>query len=95
MKPVKVPTMRVPARIICPPIHRMATQVTYIVPWKIGVLRTAVRKVRVPVLARLSLTSAKRSATWPSRTYALITRIAARSSCSASFSRSIADCSSR
>ena len=68
MKPVKVPTVSVPARIIWPPSHMMPTQVVYMVAWKIGRLSTAVRKVRVAVEASCPFTSAKRSATCPSRT---------------------------
>ena len=95
MKPVSSPTPSLPAIIIWPPNQRIATLVTYIEAWKIGRFKTDVPKVFVAVCAYCVLTFSKRSETYPSRTYALIARTAAKSSCSASLSLSIAPCITR
>ena len=82
-------TARSYSRTSRPPISMIATQVAYIAPCRIGMLSTAVRKVRVAVEARSMSTVSKRPAIWSSRTYALMTRMPERSSCNVSLSRSI------
>ena len=93
MKPVSVPTPISPEATIWPPNHSRPTFATAMAAWNTGMFRTAPPNVCVAVSASDAFTSSKRFATCPSRTYALMARMATRSSCSVSFRRSITPCS--
>ena len=86
------PTCISPARISCPPNHRIITTAEYMTSWKKGRLSTAFWKVVRLASESSWLTSWKRSSSYSPRTKALMARMPVSPSWMRLFKRSMAAC---